>query len=328
MAVWQQRLQQSEEAAARSVVRHELAVWVQAHRRITRRQTAAALHDFRVSLRRLRSALRAFRSVLGLPPGLRRRLRRLWRATNQSRNLAIWQAWLLEQAKQVGPGQQAGLRWLLTQLRGERRRRDARMQARVAKRFGPLRRELVEVSSARRSGAAPRRKGVRGADDAVRSALEKELAELRRQLKRVRSMRDREAAHAARIALKRVRYLLEPFASELPGGPDLVLRIARLQDLLGEVHDVHGFADELRGALVKSGEARSARLGTELLPWPGANRAGGRGPPVKAQVGLLALARRLRREGEARFRRLRAEQRSGGIARLLKELAELAAEKQ
>jgi CYTH domain-containing protein len=44
--------------------------------------------------------------------------------------------------------------------------------------------------------------------------------------------------HEARIAGKRVRYLLEPFARTTPGGQALLKRLRRFQDELGDLHDL------------------------------------------------------------------------------------------
>ena len=58
-----------------------------------------ALHDLRVSLRRLRTWLRAFRPFVDDTVGRksRRRLRRLVRSTNSARDLEVWSIWIAEQ---------------------------------------------------------------------------------------------------------------------------------------------------------------------------------------------------------------------------------------
>jgi CHAD domain-containing protein len=45
------------------------------------------------------------------------------------------------------------------------------------------------------------------------------------------------AMHNLRIALKRLRYTLEVFASSVEGAEALLSTLKRLQDLLGELHD-------------------------------------------------------------------------------------------
>ena len=62
---------------------------------------------------------------------------------------------------------------------------------------------------------------------------------LRRRLRAIDSSDADAAAHRARIEVKRLRYLLEPVASWLDGGKPLVKRLKGLQELLGELHDLH-----------------------------------------------------------------------------------------
>ena len=309
-------LQQPARRVARQIVGRELAQWVRARGRVGQRQSSDALHDFRVALRRLRSTLRSFRPYLPPANGLRRRLRELARDTNESRNLEIWQGWVTAQAAGLTARQAVGVGWLRGRLRARKRRADGRMRGGVSQSFARLRRELAAVQDGR-SGAAA------AASSAVAAAVRAGGADLRQQLARVRSMRDREAAHKARIAAKRLRYLLEPFAAGLEGGGQLVERLELLQDILGEIHDAHVFGDELRNALAEASESRFRAVGRRLLPWPPAEGPPGTAPPPGARLGLLALARRLATDGEARFDRLRRERRKGTIADLLRKLAQL-----
>jgi CHAD domain-containing protein len=284
--------------AGRAIARRQTTAWIETRRGIVRPGDSEALHDFRVALRRLRSTLRTFRPYLSLPPGLRRRLRRLSRATNESRNLEIWQSWVEQHTGKLTTRQEAGVHWLRARLRVQRRRSTALMQAEIAQRLPRLRRQLKAISEgAEQLGAA----------EAVRRAIWSGTTVLERQLGQVRSMRDRQAAHAARIAAKRLRYLLESFSGELPGAGPILEQLELLQAQLGEVHDAHVFADALRDALAEASTQRARLLNQKLLPWPGAGRSTGRAPPPGARSGLLALARRLREDGELRFERLRSE---------------------
>ena len=56
-----------------------------------------------------------------------------------------------------------------------------------------------------------------------------------------------EEAHRARIAAKHLRYLLEPVVSEHRPLSASVKALAALQDVLGELHDAHVFAEHLKG---------------------------------------------------------------------------------
>ena len=313
MAGRKQLLQGSAAGAAREVTGRQIAIWLAAHRRMTRRYTTRALHDFRVSLRRLRTTVRALERFLRIPKTFRRDLRGLTRATNDSRNLGVWQRWVDRQTKLLTRRQRIGAGWLRERIRQDKRQADRRMRREISEQLPRLRGTLVAL----RSEPAGHRKGSypTGAA-AVRRAVREETDELRQLLARVRSMHDRDAAHAARIAIKRLRYLIEPFAGELHGSGKLLDRLERMQDILGEIHDAHVFADALRDALADAGKRHLYHAGRELLPWPGEGRILGESPPAGARVGLVALARRLEAEGEERFDQLR-KQRKKGMTRAL-----------
>jgi CYTH domain-containing protein len=69
--------------------------------------------------------------------------------------------------------------------------------------------------------------------------VETHAAELRAKLAAVQGAAQQDEAHEARIAAKRLRYLLEPFRDELPGAAEVVKRIKGMQDLFGDMHDAH-----------------------------------------------------------------------------------------
>jgi CHAD domain-containing protein len=79
--------------------------------RLGRPDDPEALHDFRVAIRRLRSSIRAWRDVLdnAVSPRVLRRLRRLARATSESRDLEVHLAWVAAQAPNQREYQRPGL---------------------------------------------------------------------------------------------------------------------------------------------------------------------------------------------------------------------------
>jgi CHAD domain-containing protein len=192
-----------------------------------------ALHDFRVALRRTRSAVRAYRAVLG--PCARkkdhRRLRDLSRATNAGRDAEVQVEWLVAHRRAVPRGERAGLNILLRELRRTRRAgyaegRDA-LRASFERASDKLRRHL--------GGAADGGEPLRPAFGAPLAEHARTLADL---LGRAHSMADRGQLHAARIAVKRLRYLLEPMVGALPETRAAVRTLKELQDLLGGQRDV------------------------------------------------------------------------------------------
>jgi CHAD domain-containing protein len=271
---------------ARVIALGYLAQAVKARPRLDDPGDPEGLHDFRVALRRLRSCLRAFRPELESTLGrrLRRRLRRLADATGERRDLQVHLAWVEEQLAALEPGERAAALDLIGWM-GEREQ-DAsdRLNRTVRERFPRLRRRLerrlafypVPVS---RHGAAP----LESAGAAVERALVTMGDELAGALAQVHAAGDDQEAHLARIAAKRLRYLLEPFADELPEAARLIARLKSLQDALGDLHDTHVFAGEL-------GEMCSE-----------AGRGKGDDAPPAAPGGFPALTERLIQRGEAAF---------------------------
>jgi hypothetical protein len=76
-----------------------------------------ALHDFRVSLRRFRSSVRAYQPYLkgSAPKKARRRMGTLASGTNPGRDAEVQIAWLESLRQALAPGELAGWQWLATQ---------------------------------------------------------------------------------------------------------------------------------------------------------------------------------------------------------------------
>jgi CYTH domain-containing protein len=128
----------------------------------------------------------------------------------------------------------------------------------------------------------------------------------------IHTISDEAEAHASRILVKRIRYLLEPFQTELSGAPAAIDRLKQLQDLLGELHDLHRIASELRTLFRDAAVRHAEHAYLDLLPWGEAEGQPGLPKVPGATGGLAALARILRAEGEALFAQLRSEWLDGG----------------
>jgi CHAD domain-containing protein len=115
----------------------------------------------------------------------------------------------------------------------------------------------------------------------------------------VRAVSDGAAAHAARIEAKRLRYVLEPFRSAIPGAEELIGRLKQLQNQLGRFQDLRTLADEMRVAAADEAAARAARLFDRALARPAAE-----GPlPARrtSDAGLVAVAALVRAEQDQVF---------------------------
>jgi CHAD domain-containing protein len=224
-----------------------------------------ALHDYRVALRRLRSCLRSYQGQVRstVSRKSRRRLDRLARSTNQSRDLEVHLAWLAERAATAGAAERPGIAWLTGRLEEAQRRARVEMLA-LDERLFPtvhdrLRRQLLRYPIMVHLGPHT---GPRTTADATARHIDRAALRLERRLQRIEDEADEHAIHRARIAAKHLRYLLEPFAATLPGGGAIIDRLKALQDAFGDVHDSHVFLPQLHEA---RREAERGRRG-ELVP--------------------------------------------------------------
>jgi CHAD domain-containing protein len=265
-----------------------------AHTRLKDGEDREALHDFRVALRRTRSVLRAYRPWLKhIPRKLRRQLRALARATNVARDTEVMMDWLRVERRKIRDPHRAGFVWLQTQL-GERYEEScAEITREVLKEFAGmearLRASLMPIADADRAAPVP--------SYAVITAdlIRQHVAELAEHLEDIDSVEDAEAIHAARIRGKRLRYLIEPLANELPPTGKIVARMKQFQDRFGVLCDAFVQAREIASVVETVGaEAVRAKLDRAL---------GTRCPDKMNQVlpGLIALASRLQAETRRRY---------------------------
>ncbi len=105
---------------------------------------------------------------------------------------------------------------------------------------------------------------------------------------------DEEPVDETRIAVKRLRYLLEPLrGNEHADARGIVSELKKLQDMLGDLHETYTLGHEVGDALADAAAEQAHRLVAAVCDrgeLPGESRA----PPER---GLLALARVVRDRG-------------------------------
>lgn len=210
-----------------------------------------ALHDLRVALRRVRSWLRAFRpdledSVSGKD---RHRLRDLVDATNQGRDADVQVEWLRKASSQGGETLKRGAKRLIDLIRAERVHDGAPLNGNSLDDFEGERSRLTKRLSTIREPVRPPKTPPPTLAAAIGARLPAHLEALRQALDLVRSADDDREAHAARIAAKRLRYLLEP-AEDVRGCKSLIKQLKNLQDDLGELHDAHILGRRVNDAIL------------------------------------------------------------------------------
>ena len=311
----------------RLVALGHLEAAARAHERLGGAGDAEALHDLRVALRRLRSWLRAYKPWLehSISGKLRRRLRDLAAATNAARDTEVEMAWLAGERPHLAPRHRGALEGLLERL--EKRRSTAYDEVRVTMttEFERLRRALgrrlasyeVEV---RQGGREPPKSFAEVTAELVAGHAQA----LSEKMDRIAGPDDEEPAHQARIAAKRLRYLLEPLRAHTSAAKLAVERLRELQDVLGELHDCAVLADEI-GKVQAEAAAERARH-EHARAWRTVAGPAATEPP-DARPGLLALSARVRGRRDDRFAELRAAWLDGGgerfaepVRRVLSEL--------
>jgi CHAD domain-containing protein len=225
-------------AAQRADVRELRRRLRRAVRRTRRQADAEAIHDTRVTLRRLEAALDLWRGAIPARPGQRaqRVLRSLRRALGPAREAQVNLALLHERSARLPESSRVAAAFLLERFRRRslRREREAAEHCRSRTIDRIVRRlRRVVVASGAGTSLAP------GWLEGARLLASERLAEARDALQKALEAPDDEVLHRARIAVKRARYLLERLAAA--GGSPEAPALAGLrtsQELLGAIHDL------------------------------------------------------------------------------------------
>jgi len=314
----------SVEEGARIVSLALLVTCDEAAGRLEAGQDDEALHDFRVALRRLRTALWAFRPSLrsSISRSKERRLREIARDTNRLRDAEVQLAWLGAQRAALSPRQGHGVE-LLSRRLAARTAGDSGDGSRVAERYRRVANKMARRLPTYESTIAGAHEHVPfGAS--LATAIAHELARLRHRLAAIGSPADEKNIHRARIVGKRLRYLLEIVegTGHAPAR-ESVRQLKGLQDILGGIHDSHVIAATIADALVDAAAQQALRLhATVQGPASGQERIReeARASP---RAGLLELDRLTRDQRDALFARLEAEWRDGGVEALTARVQEV-----
>ncbi|MEX2280915.1 MAG: CHAD domain-containing protein [Gemmatimonadota bacterium] len=218
--------------------------------RVSQPSDPAALHDFRVSLRRLRSHVRSYRPWLreSVDRKHERRIRRIARASNDSRDYEVQ----LDRLREIEPANDVEER-----ARGNLESHFFEGMTEAAREFrSEALHDYPALSRELRIGFASYRAELRtdGGHEQQLARVAARLAarlrdELQDHLGAVLSIEHQDEAHDARIAGKKLRYLLEPFQLECGPCVDAVDAMKDLQDALGHLHDLHLLLAALEDAI-------------------------------------------------------------------------------
>ncbi len=239
-------LRRDAEEAARLIALDLVSQAREAAPRCVDPEDAEGLHDFRVSIRRLRSTLSAWKGLLRgvVRKRDRRTLAGFQRRTGSSRDAEVALEWLAGQVEALEPEHRPGYDWVEAWLLSEAASPSGDASQAVCAEFL----EWAEGFESRLSERV-RAKGVGPPfAEALAERLDWMTARLEVLVAGIGDDRTR-GPHKVRIACKRLRYLVEPVGAESEVAVSLVGRCKRLQDVLGTLNDANVLDDLLGGCL-------------------------------------------------------------------------------
>lgn len=266
-------LQRSAAEGTRWAALAVLAEGRRASRRLAKRADDEALHDLRVSVRRLRSLGRLHARHLGWPKPWLQALRDIQRQTGGARDAEVQAAWI--ERWSFAPDEEAGvaafLAWNAERAdagasdtkndkkkkkrktkRKTKRKKDKKRKASAPpphRLFDDLAEELESALSFVRVALAPAAPP-ESYGTVLAGVVRGQLAEL---LALLEAGDDpyAEELHDARIEGKKLRYVLEPARAALPGTASVLGRLKELQETLGDLHDMQLLGETVARARVE-----------------------------------------------------------------------------
>jgi CHAD domain-containing protein len=269
---------------------------------------ADAVHAFRAAQRRLEATLGVFHGGFApaLPEGLRRRLKRLGRRAGACRDLDVELAWLAARLPQMTPRERQGARWFLARLKAKRSTASIRLNRELKRHREKIEHQLrIRIESL--GTLHDSRHPVPSAGALLARTIAARTDQLDLQLAALHSLRDWSEAHRARITVKRIRFLLEPFADSVPRAPGLIVQLVSLSDALGDLHDRHRLAAELRLGYREAVMALADLQYDRITPWPVEDAVPHLRHAAEICAGLRTLAMQITREAEAEFGRFKTQ---------------------
>ncbi len=255
----------------------------------------------------------------------RKRLRAIQQATGGGREAEVALEWLAKQHADLEPAHLAGLNWLSALLLERRRNCAEALDAELRTNFRRTAEKLEERLAVMRSeqnllSEQPHVTFAR----TLANQIEAHATDLLVNLGQIASMEHIEQLHEARIVAKRIRYLLEPVRAYVDGAQSVVKRSKRLQELLGDLNDVHVLMLEIDQSFEGSMQQKAGRL-RDCLRRGDVERAR-REASVSEWAGLVELYGRLDAERRELIGTLRDRWLGGDLDSLVARARDLAQE--
>jgi CHAD domain-containing protein/CYTH domain-containing protein len=309
-------LRRSPEEAARRIALGYLGEAREAIGRLTDADDQTALHDFRVALRRLRSTIRAWSDLLPkrVAGKLRKEASEVQRATGAGRDAEVLLEWLQGEREELQHEHRPGVDWIVEDLK----RRKDEAYARIRNALRPAFEHLdvrLQPRLEEMTVEVHLEKDVPSDTfaSALANAAREHTAVLLEAIDEIDDLFDTETVHMARIAGKRLRYLLDPVADHAAGIRAVLDELKPFQDLLGEMNDIAVLIEQLKDAMGRAASERARRL--HHLAIEGDDEGLEKSTNESEDVGFVELTKRAQARREELFERVKAEWTETGAAR-------------
>jgi CHAD domain-containing protein len=253
-------------------------------------EDSEALHDFRVSVRRLRSFLKSYESFIKGAKKHRQRFSEVMNLTNAGRDNEVHLVWLKEHQKDANNLEKDGMDYLLENLSST----NHLDLDEVKKQFTKAAEKLESAFS----------KDVKNIDESFATltadVLQTYGKDLQTLLASVDKSEDDTAIHDARIAGKKLRYTLELLENK--EAKALVKLLKKFQDTAGNLHDLQVLEPKVQTFLFAETVlwSQAFRDGSKTLSHSELNQL----PELQRSYGLAAVQRRLESEKTLLFQTL------------------------
>lgn len=281
-----------------------------------------AVHEFRVAMRRARSIEKAYRPYLAdvVTRKLRRRLKDVVAATGAARDTEVQLARLAQRRADPRPHHRPGFEWLQERLERRLQAEYAELHDTLAERFRLVQKPLRARLKSRLEQPEP------SFAEVTAGLLLEFSGDFSTRCAQILADASEGPLHTARISGKRLRYLLEPLTAALPGAAECVAGLKVLQDLLGEIHDLQVFGQDLAQASEEAGAARMRKLIELSLTLPLEAPELEQARQQDERAGLMSLARELQTRRIDLVEHLRGRLRAGAAEDLVQRVRDLARE--
>jgi CHAD domain-containing protein len=251
-----------------------------------------ALHDFRVSLRHLRSFLKSYEDFIKNAKKHRENFSTIMAMTNAGRDYEVHSAWLNSRAKRASDLEKSGLQYLLEQLNNKEQIDLVQLEKQFSKAADKLSKQWSHEIEKQKDSEAKKFKHEDSFAVATAQVLRSYGNDLKELLQKIETVEDDADLHEARITGKKLRYTLELLDTE--EATVLVKELKKFQDAAGDLHDLQVLGPKLQTFLFAETVlwSQAFRDGSKTLSHTDLSQL----PELQRSYSLAAVQRRLETE--------------------------------